>query len=269
MWPAGPAWFLWVLFVFGALAAIGLRAVPRAFDALAGLAGRLGERPARFSGVFAAACIAVYVPAAHVAGGMSWAEWGPFTVQTARIGLYALYFLVGIALGAHGVDRGLFAADGLLAQRWKRWTSIAPVFFFSFVALLIAVFVALGKGETPSVALVDATGAAFALSGVVTSLAVIAVFARFAHRWTGRAWASLGRNAFGIYLLHYAAASWLQYALLGAAWPGAVKGLVVITGALALSWAASAALMRVPGVARVIGDGGTVRRPVRAAALPA
>jgi peptidoglycan/LPS O-acetylase OafA/YrhL len=259
VWPAGPAWFLWVLFAFGALAAIALRAFPRGFDTLARLAGRLGDKPSRFAFAFALACIAAYVPAAHAVGGLTWSEWGPFTVQTARIGLYALYFLVGIAIGMHGVERGLLAPDGPLARRWLRWSNIAPVFFVVFVALVIAVFSALGKGVAPGVALVDATNTAFALTGVFTSVAVLAVFARFARRWTGRAWASLDRNAFGIYLLHYAFVSWLQYALLGAPLPGFAKGMLVIAGALALSWATSAALLRIPLVARVIGDGGTPR----------
>lgn len=259
VWPAGPAWFLWVLFVFGTGAAIALRAFPRAFDAFASVVGSLGEAPARFAGVFAVACIAVYVPAAHVVGGLSWAAWGPFTVQTARIGLYALYFLVGIAIGLHGVDRGLLASDGRLAQRWKRWANVAPVFFFVFVALVIVLFATLGKGATPGAMLIAATNTAFAVTGVVTCVAVCAVFARFAGRWTGSAWASLDRNAFGIYLLHYAFASWLQYGLLDAPWPGFAKGLLVIGGAVGLSWAASAALRRIPAVARVIGDGGTPR----------
>jgi hypothetical protein len=62
VWPAGPAWFLWVLFAFGTIAAIALRAFPRAFEGLARLVGRLGERPSRFALVFALACIAAYVP---------------------------------------------------------------------------------------------------------------------------------------------------------------------------------------------------------------
>jgi peptidoglycan/LPS O-acetylase OafA/YrhL len=266
VWPAGPAWFLWVLLAFGALAAVASRVAPRGIVGLASLAGRLGNSPSRFALVFALACIAVYVPAAHAVGGLSWFEWGPLTAQTARMGQYALYFLVGIAIGTHGVGRGLLAPDGRLAQRWKRWCSIAPLFFVVFIALLIAVFAALGKGVAPSVALVDVTNTAFALTGVFTSFAVLAVFARFAGRWTGRAWASLGRNAFGIYLLHYAFVSWLQYVLLGVSLPGYAKGFIVVTGALASSWATSALLLRIPVVARVIGGNGrTLRKAAKAA----
>ena len=255
VWPAGPAWFLWVLLAFGALAAISLRAFPRAFDALGRAAGTLGEKPARFALVFALACVAVYVPAAHVVGGLSWAEWGPFTVQTSRIGLHALYFLAGIAVGAHGVERGLLARDGRLAQRWKRWANAAPLFFVAFLVPLIAVFASLGKTGTVDAALVAATNTAFAMTGVATGLAVLAVFARFAPGWTGRTWASLDRNAFGIYLLHYAFVTWIQYALLDAPLPGVAKGLVTIAGAIAASWITSALLRRLPPVERVIGEG--------------
>jgi hypothetical protein len=46
--------------------------------------------------------------------------------------------------------------------------------------------------------------------------------------------------------------SWLQYALLSAPLPGVVKGAAVFVGALALSWAVTAALRGIPAVARVI-----------------
>jgi len=63
---------------------------------------------------------------------------------------------------------------------------------------------------------------------------------------------SLSANAYGMYVVHYAFVTWLQYALLRAALPGAVKGFAVLAGATALSWGAVAALRRVPAVAKVI-----------------
>jgi peptidoglycan/LPS O-acetylase OafA/YrhL len=255
VWPAGPAWFLWVLLAFGTLGSLTLRAVPRAFDRLARIARTLGEKPSRFAFVFGLACIAIYVPAAQAVGGLRWSEWGPFTVQTARIGLYALYFVAGIAVGAHGTARGLLARDGRLAQRWKRWANVAPLFFVAFLAPLITVFASLGRTGAVDPVLVAATNTAFAVTGVVTSLAVLACFARFAAGWTGRAWTGLDRNAFGIYLLHYPCVTWIQYALLDAPLPGFAKGLLAIAGAVAASWIASAMLRRIPIVERVIGAG--------------
>jgi surface polysaccharide O-acyltransferase-like enzyme len=67
-----------------------------------------------------------------------------------------------------------------------------------------------------------------------------------------RVWDSLTANAYGIYLLHYAFVSWLQYSLLKAALPAIAKGSLVRTGAVALSWAVPTALRRIPAVARVI-----------------
>jgi hypothetical protein len=46
--------------------------------------------------------------------------------------------------------------------------------------------------------------------------------------------------------------SWLQYALLRVAMPGLAKGVVVSVATVALSWAAVAALRRIPAVARVM-----------------
>jgi surface polysaccharide O-acyltransferase-like enzyme len=83
------------------------------------------------------------------------------------------------------------------------------------------------------------------------SFAMLAVFRRFANARTPML-TSLSRNAYGIYLLHYGFVMWLQYALLSAAVPAAAKAAIVLSVALAASWAATAALRRMPAVARVI-----------------
>jgi len=89
------------------------------------------------------------------------------------------------------------------------------------------------------------------LSCAVSSFAFLALFVRFAASRV-RFLDSLRDNSYGIYLVHYAFVSWLQYALLGWSGPAAEKGLVAFAGALALSWIASAAIRRIPGVARVV-----------------
>jgi surface polysaccharide O-acyltransferase-like enzyme len=80
---------------------------------------------------------------------------------------------------------------------------------------------------------------------------MLAAFRRFADAPTP-ALTSLSRNAYGIYLVHYGFVMWLQYALLTAAIPAAAKAAVVLSGALAASWTATAVLRRIPAVARVI-----------------
>src|SRR5207247_10998298 len=58
---------------------------------------------------------------------------------------------------------------------------------------------------------------------------------------------------YGIYLVHYVFVIWLQYILLGVALFAAAKAAIVFTGALALSWATSAAVCRLPIGARLMG----------------
>jgi surface polysaccharide O-acyltransferase-like enzyme len=94
-------------------------------------------------------------------------------------------------------------------------------------------------------------GIGFTVSCAASSFAFLAVFVRFA-KTRNRVWDSLRDNAYGMYLIHYAFVSWLQYALLKTALPAVAKGSVVFLGTLALSWSATAALRRIPAVARMV-----------------
>ena len=78
----------------------------------------------------------------------------------------------------------------------------------------------------------------------------MAIFARFTRR-RSVIWDSLTRNAYGIYLVHYAFVSWLQYGLLKYNLPGYSRDRGHLGTAL-LSWATTAALRKIPAVARVI-----------------
>jgi surface polysaccharide O-acyltransferase-like enzyme len=79
----------------------------------------------------------------------------------------------------------------------------------------------------------------------------MSLFARFATRRVA-AFDSLTENAYGMYLVHYAFVSWLQYALLKVALPGLAKGMIVTLATIVLSWATVAGLRKIPAVARVI-----------------
>jgi hypothetical protein len=100
VWPAGPAWFLWVLFAFDVVAALAWRIAPGWAEA----AGRrfASRSPAVFFGWLAAIAVAAFVPLASFVDPSSWASFGPFFIQTARILLYLSFFAVGIAVGAWG-----------------------------------------------------------------------------------------------------------------------------------------------------------------------
>lgn len=250
VWPAGPAWFLWVLLAFSAIAALWHRLRPRWGSALAVRAAALAEKPSRLALLLLLLSAAAYLPLSQTVGAMGWFEFGPFTAQTARVGHYAMYFIVGAMVGTLDLQREVFARDGALARHWLRWTNLAVVVFVVAMACIVMAFMAASQGGLGR-GLWLAADFGFVASGVAISLMWLALFARFGHG-RGRAWASLDRNAYGMYLTHYVYVTWLQFALLGVAWPGVAKGALVFAGTVLLSWATTAALRRIPAVARVV-----------------
>lgn len=252
-WPAGPAWFLWVLLGFGALAATLSVLAPRLPTALSAFGSWCLAGPVRACVALAALATLTYLPSIWLVNPMTWFTWGPFTVQTSRIALYAGYFLFGYALGAGSGARLLgdwMTANGSLGRHWKWWQGAAGVGFASFVAMLIVWLTMRGQGR--SSALVDlVTTVLFAVTGAVTTFGVLATFARWGQR-TNAFTTSLARNAFGMYLVHYAIVTWLQFVLLDYPWPGWMKAALVTTLAIAASWITTILLRRIPGVARVI-----------------
>ena len=250
-WPAGPAWFLWVLLAFSALAALLHFVWPSALAAL----GRVGEwcraRPARLVGVWIVAALLAYMPVVMKVHYMHWANWGPFFVQSSRVLLYATYFCYGLALGwrSEGL-RELVAPAGPLARRWVRWQVAAGVGFVGFMAAVVVTAIKGSRGEF-SLAWSVAAGVLMMVSAVLTSTGLLAWAAR--RRSVENAfWASLRRNAYGIYLVHYAVVIWLQFALLRVEWPGLAKALLVTVAGITLSWALVAALRRLPGLRAVL-----------------
>jgi hypothetical protein len=176
---------------------------------------------------------------------LDWATFGPFAVQTCRIFHYALYFVAGVATGASGANQGLLAVGGRLARRWAVWMGMTVLCF-----LIAGVLVVLAMTRPGALLLSVAGGVAFALSCAASSFGLLALFLRWSRRST--ALDNVRDNAYGIYLVHYAAVTWLQYALLRAILPGTVKGSVVFVGAVALSWGVSAAMRRLPAIRRLV-----------------
>jgi len=248
VWPAGPAWFLWVLLVLGVLAAAVYAVVPKAGEAL----GRLlvWQRPMVLLGLLAGISALVYLPVTHAVDPMAWLSFGPFFVQISRVPLYALYFVMGIGLGAIPFGQGLLAPDGPLAQRWRDGLVAAPLMYVVLVIFQRGLAMAQSEGGFADIWRIGAD-VAFVVSCAVSCLAFLALFLRFCRRdgWIGR---SLSRNAYGIYLVHYVFVTWLQWKLLDMPLPVLEKVLIVFAGTVLLSWLTTAILRLIPGFARVL-----------------
>ncbi len=246
-WPAGPAWFVWVLLAFDCIAAGLFLLTPKWGEALARLASGAEWRPIIFFGSVLGLSAIAYLPLEMIFNGFRWSAWGPFTFQTSRGLHYLAYFLLGAGVGAYGLDRGLLAAGGKLARRWWLWSLAALVAF----AISAGVAISAMTAHLGSRGWEIGADLGFVLACAAISFAFLAVFVRFA-RTRRKAFDSLTANAYGIYLIHYAFVSWLQYAVLKSQMSAIAKGSFVFLSAVLLSWGATAALRRIPAVARVI-----------------
>ena len=257
-WPAGPAWFLWQLFVLCALAAAIHAIAPQTIAKLGRFADILADHPFAFVLGLTALAMVAYVPLALAFTPWDWKFLGPFSLQLSRPLHYTLYFFAAFAIGCGGIDRGILRSDGALARHWP--------------ALLLAAVVCFGVwGELTSLTmpdwnaspLLDRFGAALAYpaacaTGVLFLLALCLRSMGMRRHFLD----SLSANAFTIYLLHDSVVVWSQYALLGVDLHPIAKWTIVFVGGLALCWAASAAL-RVCGswLSDLAGKGSLVDQP--------
>ena len=251
IWPIGPLWFVAVLLGFDVIAAALYRFAPALIDTAGRLASGGRKHPAVLFGALTLLSSVAYLPLRAAFGPQSWAAVGPFSLQSSRALHYLVYFLAGVAIGERGIGDGLLAPDGLLARRWLRWIWSALALCAVYLIVLVAPSPDRPAFGLPPLPLQLILSLCFVLGCGAISFALLAVFRRFANARTP-ALTSLSRNAYGIYLTHYGFVMWLQYLLLPAPIPAAAKAALVLSVALAASWTTTAALRRIPAVARVI-----------------
>jgi Acyltransferase family len=252
-WPSGPAWFLWVLLAFDAIAAALWSMAPQIIQALGQLVFAVRNRAVAAFVVFLAVSIASYLPMHLAFGDVSWLELGrfPLPIQTSRILLYTAYFLAGIGVGAVGLRAGLLAENGELAKRWPVWLGFAFVFYAGILVAVYAHHNWVANFDSPPLIWKAAYGLAFASYSAAMAFTVSAIFVRFAaSNW--RLLDTLRPSAYGIYLVHYIFIMWLQYVLYDFSFPAFVKFAIVFAGTLSLSWAVTVMVRKIPLLARMI-----------------
>lgn len=243
-WPGGPLWFLWQLLLFDILALMLYLTAPRLIEMLGRFSILAGAAPSRYFVALLAVSAVAYLPLAFAFGVSSWAEFGPFDWQPDRPLLYLVYFFAGVGIGIQGYDRGLLRPGGALGRRWHIWLACAGGSFLLWMMSMAPS--AFGRSN-----LVIDLCSYFAVVLVVAAvcLGFAALFLRFGSARSALT-DLLSENAYAIYLVHYVFVVWLQYALLGAMLPAAVKGVLVFASALLLSWGAAVGAGRLASLAR-------------------
>jgi glucans biosynthesis protein C len=267
MWPSGPQWFLWQVFVLSALAAGVSGFAPRLRHFLAGLVERLSDRPLIFFCVLTAVSALAYIPLALAFGPWDWANFGPLSVQKSRPLNYLVYFFAGFAVGSYGLDRSVLRTDGPIARYWLAWLMAAVICMCAWGSLTSLTLP--DWNESPLLSRL-AAAISFPCACAAGVLAYLAIALRLL-RTRDRLLDSLSNHAYGIYLVHYVFVLWLQYALVGLALSAVPKMLIVFAAALILSWGANAgtgALMlwartRAPARPRRLSHGGAIADQMR------
>jgi glucans biosynthesis protein C len=253
-WPNGQLWFLWCLLALNLVAGGVFAVAPRFGEWLARFS--IAASPSAHFAVLIAASALAFLPLAAVYQPWEWRQFGPFAVQICYVLEYAVYFFAGLAVGAHGIERGLLAADGALARRWTIWVTGIPAGFLLWIIPTWLVISGAGA-QVPGMQLLANFG--LVLATATGCFGLLALFLRFSTppRSPGgggmaAAFRSWSENAYGIYFVHYPFVIWLQYLLLGFALSAVVKVALVFTLTLLLSWAASCAICSLPLGARLL-----------------
>ena len=250
-WPSGPIWFVWVLLAFDLTASVLYRLSPTLVDPINRMSLRGFDRPSVFWLFLVIVSAIVYVPPLLYFGASHWFEFGPFSVQASRVLLYAAYFLIGAGVGAANFSRGVLSANGQLpGSRWI-WVIATLIPYALMWTLIYVKREILGNpGQLPHWYL-----ASYGLLLVAFSAAILlAILAFFLNsKEPGPTWLDrMQGDAYGIFLVHYPIALWLQYWLFDYDLPAIVKASVGFVLTVALSWAVTATLRKIPGATRVL-----------------
>jgi hypothetical protein len=250
-WPSGPVWFIWVLLVFDLSAAVLYRISTKMLDPINRLSRRAFDRPADFYLFLVVVTAIVYIPGRVYFGPAHWFSFGPFDVQASRVLLYAAYFFIGAGVGAANFDRGLLSADGRLAKSGWGWVIVTLIPYGLLWGLIAIKYEKLGNAAV----LPDWYEASYGLLFVAFSAAILFAILAYFLRFKRSGWSVLDpmqADAYGMFVVHYPIVLWLQYWLFDFDLPAIVKATMVLLLTVILSWAASAALRKIPGATHVL-----------------
>lgn len=250
-WDSGPIWFVWVLLAFDLTASLLYRLSPRLVDPINRMSLRGYGRPAQFFAFMLAVTAILYIPARVYFGPSRWLEFGPFSVQASRILFYAAYFFIGAGIGAANFDRGLLSADGRLAKSGWGWVIVTLIPYGLLWGLIYIKREILGNPPVQPDWYEASYGLFFAAFSAAILFAILAYFLRF--KRSGRSILDpMQPDAYGMFLVHYPIVLWLQYWMFDIDMSAIAKALVAFALTVVLSWAATAALRRLPGASHVL-----------------
>jgi hypothetical protein len=250
-WPSGPLWFLWVLLSFDLVTSLLYRTSSHLVDPINRLSQRGFEQPAVFFLLLLAVTAAVYLPALLYFGPNHWFELGPFSVQASRVLLYFAYFLIGAGIGAANFQSGVLGGSGRLAKSSWGWIAVTLVPYCMLWVMIYIKREILGNPPVQPQWYLAIYGFFFVAFSAAILFAILAHFLRY--KQSG--WSLLDPmqgDAYGMFLVHYPIALWLQYWLFDYDLPAIVKMAIGFVLTVGLSWGLTRALRQIPGAGKVL-----------------
>lgn len=236
----GHLWFLWVLFVFDCIALIIYKTMKTWLESKLIFI----DNRAVYS-VLVIVVLTVYELMADIGGQWGWVRIGLFDIPASRIGLYFVYFLLGVIMGSQALseDAKQFNVFCILASG-RPAINVGVSAFLASASLLYMQFnfqkVAALLGADPAKILCNGL---YALSGLLLTISVILIAKK--HLASERKWLNLlNMDSYGIYVTHYLFVAWIQYLLVYNAMPGGCKPLLAAVFSILLSWLTSAGIRR-------------------------
>lgn len=237
-WPPGPAWFLWVLFIFNL---IFVWIYPRISALVEGLSYRfmkLINKPVSLFVFWFIITWIVYVPFRLLFGPEGWASFGPFDFQISRLLLYFGYFSLGIVVGVVPFDKGLLSDNSSLMRIWPILIVLSLAAFFSLLIIDVPLKKLVQAGSISDLSSNLIISSLFVASCVFSSAAFLTT-AKAIFRRKNKFWDTVTANSFTIYLTHYIFIIWVQYILLNLDAAPTLKFLIVTFASFGLSIMAS------------------------------
>lgn len=250
-WPSGPVWFVWVLLAFDLIASLLYRVSAHMVDPVNRVSLRGFEQPAAFWRLLAVVSFVAYVPALVYYGVNEWFEFGPFSVQASRVLLYFAYFFIGASVGAANLDHGILGAEGQLPNSRWHWAVVTLVPYCLMWGMIYIKREILGNPD-PLPPWYDVFyGTFFVLFSASIMLAILAFFLHSKAPGPNLL-DRMQADAYGMFLVHYPIALWIQYALYDYGLPAIVKAAVGFVLTVILSWGVTAGLRKIPGASHVL-----------------
>jgi surface polysaccharide O-acyltransferase-like enzyme len=236
-------WFLWVLFVFDILVLALFKLIGGNMKSNLVKVMKLFKNEVIFLLIMVVISYLIYSPLVDVLGNGFIMIANPFNVQLARIGVYFLYFLLGVLVGNVGLENTF----------WKQGRPLMKAILYLSASILFTV--------TLSYSLVYVTSGTITspddIKGIITllklmtilislSVTVGLVYLSTLQQKKNEIISYLSKYSMGIYILHYVIVTVLQFYLVSVNVLPLFKGILVSFFGLFISAVLTMVLKKIP-----------------------